>query len=723
MKKLLYVCEADSGGIMEYAIRQSAALVNQGVEVHFLCKDSFPKERLAGGIRVREFGKSRGARDERRASKKQARGLVGKIGRVINMISDLRAHSKLVAEMAEQFAFSPSPVELTEKDTKRREKGRADLTTEHTESTEDRFVTKQGSAWASQAGASESDSLASELADSPVSESLNRSAIGSASESSTSQPLPPTRNNLGEAEVAVLFACYKEYFAPFWVWPLRRLAKKGVVIGTIAHDPVRDFVVGPLWWHRWSVRLGYSFVRYVFVHDDTPVDFGGKRPDGIQVHQIPHGPYEVAEPKIGRLEMRRRLGFSAANDTNIHEVGKIIESKIIGSPEEEAGAHFAGRSGASEPNSLASELADSPASESLTRSASGPAGAHIAPTDRISQIGDRGIGSVGVDQFADSSGFLEGQSQAGLQMDSQNHQSIRVANNPGASGEQTGSDSESVKFDSLDPSRLTLRADLRSLDDLHRPRCCAPLGPTFSCSSFSFPKLSVLAPAPALDCEIRGSNSESLDSRLSTLDTSAPADFVFLAFGQIRDGKNLDLFLRAMTRLPNHVKLLVAGKGDSGSSRPPEFYQNLAEELGVADRCRWDIQRIPDKEVGDIFVACDVVLVTYSSKFRSASGVLNAAVSARKPVLASSGSGPLKTVVEKYHLGVFVEPDDLEEVLRGSRQLMDELAPPTTHILDTRHSTLDTCFPAAWDRYESDNSWKENATAVMNLLSSSSGNS
>ena len=42
MKKFLYVCEADSGGIMEYAIRQSAALVNQGVEVHFLCNESFP---------------------------------------------------------------------------------------------------------------------------------------------------------------------------------------------------------------------------------------------------------------------------------------------------------------------------------------------------------------------------------------------------------------------------------------------------------------------------------------------------------------------------------------------------------------------------------------------------------------------------------------------------------------------------------------------------------
>ena len=71
---------------------------------------------------------------------------------------------------------------------------------------------------------------------------------------------------------------------------------------------------------------------------------------------------------------------------------------------------------------------------------------------------------------------------------------IRSANDSRASGEQTGSDSESVKFDSLDPSRLTLRADLWSLH---------------------------LAPAPALDCDISGKKSSSaLDSRPSPLDST-----------------------------------------------------------------------------------------------------------------------------------------------------------------------------------------------------------
>jgi glycosyltransferase involved in cell wall biosynthesis len=435
MRKLLYVCEADSGGIMEYAIRQSAAIAQEGVEVHFLCKPSFPVERLAEGIKVWEFDKSRGPSEQRR-------GLAGKIFRVWRMISDLRSEARQVDQLAEKLL----------------------------------------------------------------------------KDSSTRNSLPVTSHDLGEAEIAVLFACYKEYFAPFWVWPLRRLAKKGIVIGTIAHDPVRDFVVGLVWWHRWSVRLGYSFVRDVFVHDDTVVDFGGRKPSEIRIHQIPHGPYEVAAPKIGREAMRRKLGFDSV------------------------------------------------------------------------------------------------------------------------------------------PS--------------------------------------------------------SLDSGRSTLDSSAPADVVFLAFGQIRDGKNLDLFLLAMTHLPKHVKLLVAGKGDSGSSRPPEYYQKLAEELGVGDRCRWDIRRIPEDEVGDIFAACDVVLVTYSAKFRSASGVLNAAVSARKQMLASSGAGPLKTVVEKYHLGVFVEPDDLEEIVRGASKFVPNSA---TEQPATRYQLPAT---SAWERYECENSWEENARRVFQAFES-----
>ena len=615
---------------MEYAIRQSAALLNQGVEVHFLCEETFPKERLAAGIVAIEFSAIK--------SPEWARG---KLRTIWMLTFRQRQKSKRIVEICTAGNFD-----------------------------------------------------------------------------------------------AILFACFKEYFAPFWVGPLQTLAKKGVCVGTIAHDPVRDFVLGPLWWHRWSVRLAYSFLRYVFVHDETPVDFGGKQPKGIQVHQIPHGPYEVAEPKIGRLEMRRRLGFSTTKNTNLHE-----KSKIIGTTEDEAAQRLAGQARASELGSLKSELdtvemlsaemqgckkiqprmsriyTDNPEAVGLRLVGqagdvfSNPSTSELArnsentlPTRCASGLAvalhadNMGSESAGGNQLADSKEVLDDQSQAGLQMNSQILQSIRAANDTSASKGHSSS---------------------------------VPI------------------------CEIRGSNSGVLDAGRSTLDsapkaqvsllatsysppaTPASPDFVFLAFGQIRDGKNLDLFLQAMTRLPLNVKLLVAGKGDSGSSRPPEFYQKLAEELGVGDRCRWDIRRIPEDEVGDIFAACDFVLVTYSSKFHSASGVLNTAVSARKPVLASSGAGPLKSLVKKFQLGIFVNPDSEEQIVSGVQGVLnsspvfytnecaqdkdDHSSPKAIILTDTNifshENAIVSLLPYEWERYHQENSWWENASKVRDVFS------
>jgi ABC-type multidrug transport system fused ATPase/permease subunit len=62
-------------------------------------------------------------------------------------------------------------------------------------------------------------------------------------------------------------------------------------------------------------------------------------------------------------------------------------------------------------------------------------------TTEDTEITERGAGG---NQRADSGEFLEGHSQAGLQMDSEKLASIRSANDSRASGEQTGLDSESV---------------------------------------------------------------------------------------------------------------------------------------------------------------------------------------------------------------------------------------------------------------------------------------
>jgi len=230
-----------------------------------------------------------------------------------------------------------------------------------------------------------------------------------------------------------------------------------------------------------------------------------------------------------KSEKLKKKNLTTKN-TNRHEIGKIIDGKIIGITEGEAGPRLAGQAGASESDSLASELADSPVSESLISSADGPAGARIAPEDRRLKIEDRGaaepprteggpveyashstgergrrteettddsdkhgwggagerldkpsgasesdslaseladspvsesltrsasgpagariapgeMGSGGGNQLADSGEFLEGQSQAGLQMGSQKLHSPRVATESDTSGKNSSSVSISV---------------------------------------------------------------------------------------------------------------------------------------------------------------------------------------------------------------------------------------------------------------------------------------
>ncbi len=288
----------------------------------------------------------------------------------------------------------------------------------------------------------------------------------------------------GESFQRVLFASYEEYFAPLWSRLLQQLSRQGIVLGAVLHDPVRDTVRGPRWWHRVSVAAAYSFLRDVFVHERIDIDTAGCRLPRLTV--VPHGPMKFPETPIKRAEARLRYGL---------------------------------------------------------------------PQD-------------------------------------------------------------------------------------------------------------------------------------------AP---VALAFGHIRDSKNLDLVIRALRRVPE-LHLLVAGREQSGGQRPGEYYQALARECGVADRCHWQVRFIPDSEVHPLFQASDYLLLTYSSTFRSASGVLASAVQFEKPCLASCGAGPLRTAVRDYGLGLWREPDDADAVADG----LSELVRRPVH--------------GNWQQYRAENSWEANARRIHESL-------
>jgi hypothetical protein len=102
--------------------------------------------------------------------------------------------------------------------------------------------------------------------------------------------------------------------------------------------------------------------------------------------------------------------------------------------------------------------------------------------------------------------------------------------------------------------------------------------------------------------------------------------------------------------------------------------------------------------VGSYFLAADLVMLAYSRAFRSASGVLNAAVQFRRACLASSGQSALRTQVERHQLGVWVEPDDPAAIREGLRRWLRGTPEPL------------------WSEYLAENSWTRNAEAVRQRM-------
>lgn len=282
---------------------------------------------------------------------------------------------------------------------------------------------------------------------------------------------------------AVLLATWHEYFALLWAPALRRLRRQGVRFGAVIHDPVRDYVLGPAWWHRWSVREAYSFLDVAFTHDvSAPQTFGSKH--SFRVVQIPHGPYTVPEAKSDRADLRREFG--------IPEDAKVL-----------------------------------------------------------------------------------------------------------------------------------------------------------------------------------------------------------LSFGHIRDGKNLDQIIAALPSLPR-AYLLVAGREQSLGQKRADYYRNLATGLGVAARCVFHTDYIPNASVWKYFRASDLLMLTYSQDFRSASGVLNVNAQFGLPVLASAGRSPLLDAVAEYGLGTVIEKPDAA--------LIAEAVPRALGV------------KGDWPRFAGENSWRVNAKRVALAL-------
>ena len=170
--------------------------------------------------------------------------------------------------------------------------------------------------------------------------------------------------------------------------------------------------------------------------------------------------------------------------------------------------------------------------------------------------------------------------------------------------------------------------------------------------------------------------------------------FVILCFGHIRDGKNLNLLIDAIALIPD-LHLLVVGKEQSSQDKKLSFYREMADRLEVVGRCHFVNRFVHDEEVSGFFRLADCLALTYSADFHSASGVLNSDAQFRLPIVASGGESSLKFMINRYNLGVWVEPDSVDAILEGISQI--------------RSSDMD----ANWDAYQEAHSWQRNAQIII----------
>ena len=203
------------------------------------------------------------------------------------------------------------------------------------------------------------------------------------------------------------------------------------------------------------------------------------------------------------------------------------------------------------------------------------------------------------------------------------------------------------------------------------------------------------APYGCYELDLRGANGTQIRGAVAPRGSGRK---VFLSLGHVADRKNIDKFIRAMPTRPQ-AALVVAGPPASSRDRPASYYVRLAEELGVADRVKIDAKFVPNSELKHYFDACDALLLSYSGEFVSQSGVLLLAANAGKPVLASSGPGPLKATVNVFDLGVTVDPNSVSEIERGIDLI-------TSRPFD----------PTRWDRFRDHASWDRNIALLLDAV-------
>ncbi len=151
-----------------------------------------------------------------------------------------------------------------------------------------------------------------------------------------------------------------------------------------------------------------------------------------------------------------------------------------------------------------------------------------------------------------------------------------------------------------------------------------------------------------------------------------PHGSTLLFFGLIRRSKGLDLLIRALPAIAEQVpsmRLVVAGD----PIEPAAPLQDLALELGVADRIDWRLRFLPDDDVASAMEEAAVVVLPYRQI--ESSGVLAMALGHGRPVVVTD-VGSLGETVREHGAGSVVPSEDPQALAEACIAQLRHPAPP-----------------------------------------------
>lgn len=149
---------------------------------------------------------------------------------------------------------------------------------------------------------------------------------------------------------------------------------------------------------------------------------------------------------------------------------------------------------------------------------------------------------------------------------------------------------------------------------------------------------------------------------------------ILLLFGGIDERKNLYNIIEALSRLPvsvqSEISLIIAGKFVTDQAERMKSFLISSIEKYPALQIIFNDEIVPKNEMEHLFKGCDLVLMPYIN-FYSSSGVIGHAAKYHKKVVASS-LGIAKRIVEKYSMGIAVNPTNPDEIKSAIVSLLNK---------------------------------------------------